>query len=379
LIHADLNRRLLWSHCLSEHVEGSDAPVRVADACCGINSQNFQESLSSFWARIDGFRNGDVFSELKPGGGLVRTWAVRSTMHTIPSKDYYVYVLGGAGERLLKWIDTLARKRDYPPREERRRLLYEPVLEEVKGRAVTEDEIRKLVSPRARRLGLKEGVWTGIGDMTFEGLLVHAGKRGSRSVYMRSDEWIPGLKAPPDRQACRAELLRKYIARHGPVSKEDIMYWAYLTRQQLDEALIGLSAETTEVKMERSKEPYIVLEKDAGRKFPPPPKAMVLPKYDSLMLTLKDKSRFMDMRFYKLVFGALGMVRPTVLVNGFVAAIWRKVVKKTGASIEVHALKKISSSDREAVERKFAEYGKYAGLDVSVRWVRGKWVHLPSR
>jgi len=335
--------------------------------------------MSSFWARIDRFQNSDVLSELKPGGGLVRTWAIRSTMHTIPSRDYHVYVLGGAGERLLNWIDTLARKRNYPGRDERRRLLYEPVLEEMKGRAVTENEIRKLVSPRARRLGLKEGVWTGIGDMAFLGLLVHAGKRGSRSVYMRSDDWIPGLKAPPDRQLCRAELLRKYIGRHGPVSKEDIMYWAYLARQQLDKALIGLSGEIAEVKMERSKEPYIALNKDVDRKLPPPPKAMVLPKYDSLMLTLKDKSRFMDMRYYKLVFGALGMVRPTVLVNGFVVAIWRKMVKKTAASIEVHALKRISNSDKEAVEKKFSEYGKYAGLDVSVKWVRGKWVHLPSR
>lgn len=353
--------------------------MRVADACCGIQSQNFQESLSSFWARVEGFRNKDVLSELKPGGGLVRTWAVRSTMHTIPSKDYYVYILGGAGERLLNWIDTLARKRNYPPREERRKLLYEPILEEVKGRAVTEDEIRTLVSPRARRLGLKEGVWTGIGDMAFLGLLVHAGKRGSRSLYMRSEDWIPRLKAPPSRQACRVELLRRYIARHGPVSKEDIIYWAYLTRQQLEDALTGLAGEIVEVKMEHSKEPFFALDQNVDQKFPRPPGAVVLPKYDSLMLTLKDKSRFMDMRYYKRIFGALGMVRPTVLVDGFVAAIWRKVVKKTVASIEVHALKKISGSDKKAVEQKFSEYGKYTGLDVSVRWVRGKWVHLPSR
>lgn len=379
MIHEDLNKHLLWSHCLSSQMHGPDATVRVADACCGIQSQNFQESLSSFWARIDGFRNSDVDSELKPGGGLVRTWAVRSTMHTIPSRDYYVYILGGASERLLNWVDTLAKKQDYPPREERKRLLVEPVLDEIKGRAVTEDEIRTRVSKRARQLGLKEGVWTGIGDMTFQGLLVHAGKRGSRSLYMRSDEWIPRLKTPPSRQSCRVELLRKYIARHGPVSKEDILYWAYLTRQQLEEALTSLSREIVEVKMERSKEPYIALDQDIGRKFPPPPGALVLPKYDSLMLTLKDKSRFMDMRYYREIFGALGMVRPTVLVDGFVAAIWRKIVKKTSISIEVHALKKISGSEKKAVEDKFSEYGKYSGLDVSVRWVRGKWVYLPSR
>ncbi len=102
MIHKDLNRRLLWSHCLSKKMKGRDAPVRVADACCGIQSQSYQESLSSFWARIDGFRNSDVSSEMRPGGGLVRTWAVRSTMHTIPSKDYYIYILGGASERMLR-------------------------------------------------------------------------------------------------------------------------------------------------------------------------------------------------------------------------------------------------------------------------------------
>ncbi len=81
---SELNRRLLWSQCLSRKLSGSEAPVKVAGACCGIQSQNFQESLASFWARIDGFHNNDVMSELRPGGGLVRTRAVRGTMHTIP-------------------------------------------------------------------------------------------------------------------------------------------------------------------------------------------------------------------------------------------------------------------------------------------------------
>ncbi len=379
MIHEDLNRRLLWSHCLSNKLRGPDAPVRVADACCGIQSQNFQESLAAFWARIDRLQNDDVSSELRPVGGLVRTWAIRGTMHTIPSKDYYVYVLGGAGERILNWIDKKAKKQNYPPREDREKLLYQPVLDEIKGKAVSEEEIRALVTRRARPLGLKEGTWTGIGDMAFLGLLVHAGKRGSRGLYMRSDDWVKGLKAPPSRQACRAELLRKYIARHGPVSKEDVMYWAYLTRQQLDEALAGLGDEIVEVRMGHSKEPCIDLSQNAEKDFPAAPRAVVLPKYDSLMLSLKDKSRFMDMRYYKIVFGALGMVRPTVLVNGFVAAVWKRITKRTGILIEVHALKKISGSDKKAVEEQFSEYCTYSGLEAPIKWVRARWIFSPSR
>jgi hypothetical protein len=106
------------------------------------------------------------------------------------------------------------------------------------------------------------------------------------------------------------------------------MYWGFFSRQQLDKALADLSGEIVELKIGRSKSSYIDLDRNIDRRFPPPPRAMVLPKYDSLMMTLRDKSRFMDMRYYKRVFHDLGMVRPTVLRDGFVAAIWRKVVKK---------------------------------------------------
>ncbi len=58
-----------------------------------------------------------------------------------------------------------------------------------------------------------------------------------------------------------------------------------------------------------------------------------------------------------------------------VAAVWRKVVRKNGLSIEVRPLKRILSSDKQAVEERFSDYGKYAGRDVSVSWVRGKWVY----
>jgi len=376
---SELNRRLLWSQCLSRKLSGSEAPVKVAGACCGIQSQNFQESLASFWARIDGFHNNDVMSELRPGGGLVRTRAVRGTMHTIPCKDYYTYVLGAAGDRFHSWLDRIARQRNYPSREERFRLIYRPVLEEIKGRAVTKEEMTAIVSARARSLGLKEGAWTGMGEMEFNGLLVDAGKKGSRSVYMRSDDWIPRLKSPPDRQTCSVELVRRYIARHGPVLKEDILYWAFYSRQQLDKALADLSGEIVELKMGRSKNPMIDLDRSIDRKFPPPPQAIILPKYDSLMMSLRDKSRFMDMRYYKRVHHALGMVRPTVLVDGFVAAIWRRIAKKNSNVIEVHSFKKLDSQQKEAVEQKFSEYAEYIEQPVAVRWVRGKWIHQPSR
>jgi hypothetical protein len=113
-----------------------------------------------------------VLVQLRPGGRLVRTRAVRGTVRTIPTKDYYTYALGGAGHRFPSWFERLAKKRNYPSREERSRLIYKPVLKEIRGRAVTKEEMLRIVSAKARTLGLKEGVWTGIGEMKFLGLLV---------------------------------------------------------------------------------------------------------------------------------------------------------------------------------------------------------------
>lgn len=366
----DLNRRILSSHCLSARMKGRDPAVKVANACCGIQSQSFSASLTSFLARIDRFRNDNVLSELRPGGGLVRSWLVRGTLHTVPSKDYDVFIYGGASERMLKWIDTIAKKRRAPPREKRWKVLYEPFLDEIKGRPVTEEDVRTFMDARARRLGLKRGAWTGLGEMAFSGLLVPAGRERASSMWMRTDDWIPRRTRPPDRETCRAELVRKYIARHGPVSKEDILYWAYLTKTQLDQALGDLAGDLVEVKVEDSKDPYIALDEGRDEETPRPPRVIVLPRYDSLLLSLKDKTRFMDMAHYKRIFPKVpvGMVEATVLVDGFVTATWRRAAKKGSRSIEVHPFRELAARDKRAIEAGLSDYGVYAGFTPSVVW-----------
>src|SRR5207247_8341891 len=61
-------------------------------------------------------------------GRACQTWTVRSTMHTIPSKDYWVYVFGGPGRRFQPWFDRTAKKRGIPHRDFSVRLLYKPFL-----------------------------------------------------------------------------------------------------------------------------------------------------------------------------------------------------------------------------------------------------------
>jgi winged helix DNA-binding protein len=381
LVLRGLNRRLLASQCLSRRASGPRAVVKVAEAVCGINSQDLQESFSSFWARASGFRDSDLTEELRPKGGLVRTWTVRSTMHTIPSKDYWVHVFGGPGRRFQPWFDRTAKKRGIPDRDFRIRFLYQPFLDHIKGRAVTSSELKQFMVERLAQHGLRSRMklqrgwsstpthgpsWTGMSEMSYLGLLVSAGRKGSEGLWMSSADYIGPKRNTPDPEECTVELVRKYIERYGPVTRQDIAYWSFLRKDEVDPALETLKKDLTKEKLNSTQE-YFSFGGNSGE-VAEPPGAIILPEFDSLMMGHKDKSRFLSQNQIKNVFGNFAAVNRTILLDGFVAAIWKRKRNGEGMTVEVNPLRTLRGKERRSIEEEFASYADYQGTKISVEF-----------
>jgi len=355
--------------------------VKVAEACCGINSQDLLESNSSFWARIDGFRDSDLTSELRPKGGLVRTWTVRSTMHTIPSKDYWVYVLGGPGRRFQPWFDRTAKKRGIPDRDFRVRFLYQPFLDHIKGRAVTSTKVKQFMIERLTRHGLRSRMklqrgwsstpiqgpsWTGMSEMSHLGLLVNSGRKGSETLWMGSADYLAAPRSFPDPEECTVELVSKYIERYGPVTREDIVYWSFLRKDQVDAALEGLKKDLTKESL-HSREEYFSFGEGSGEGVEPP-RVVILPEFDSLMMGYKNKSRFLSQDRVKNVFGSFAAVNRTILLDGFVAATWKRKKNRTVMMVNVSPLRLLRARERRSIEEEFVNYAEYQGSKISVEF-----------
>ena len=376
-----LNRRLLTSQYLSRKASGPRAVVKVAEACCGMNSQDLLESYSSFWVRVSGFRDSDLTSELRPKGGLVRTWTVRSTMHTIPTKDYWVYVFGGPGRRFQQWFDRTAKKRGIPDRDFRIRFLYQPFLDHIKGRAATSKEVKQFMIERLTQHGLRSRMklqrgwsskpthgpsWTGMSEMSYLGLLVSAGRRGSESLWMRSTDYVASPRRLPDPEKCTVELVRKYIEHYGPVAREDIVYWSFLRKDQVDTALDALKNDLTKENFHSSRE-YFSFGQSSGE-APEPPRVVILPEFDSLMMGYKDKSRFLPQERVKKVFGSFAAVNRTLLLDGFVAATWTRKKNRSGLMVNVSPLRPLKAREKRSIEEEFANYAEYQGTKISVEF-----------
>ncbi len=377
-----LNKRLLMTQHLSKKASGPHSAVVVSEGCCGINSQDFRESFSSFWARTDGFTDDNLLFELRPRGGLARTWTIRGTVHIFPSKDYYIHVFGSPRKRILSRYDRAAKRRGIPDRAARIESLYQPLLDEIKGQAVTSDHIGRSMSGRLVRLGLKGKTkltrgwsnkptygpsWIGITEMSYLGLLVNAGRKGSASLWMRTEDWLNTGRRVPDSEECVVELVRRYIHMYGPVTRSDIAYWSWLLSDEVDTSLKALKGDLVEERFEGTKETYYSLGGQSESEVEPP-RAAVLPEFDSLMMGYRDKSRYMSQERVKSVFKSFGIVSPTILLDGFVAATWKRKKDRERTTINVTPLQELHTRGRRLIEERFAEYGDYLGTRVSVEF-----------
>jgi hypothetical protein len=300
-------------------------------------------------------------------------------MHTIPVKDYWVHVLGGPGRRFQPWFDRTAKKRGIPDRDFRIRFLYQPLLDNIKGRAVTSKEIRQFMIERLAQHGLRSRMklqrgwsstpthgpsWTGMSEMSYLGLIVSAGRKGAETLWMGSADYLPERRNVPGPEECTVELVRKYIEHYGPVTREDVAYWSFLRKDEVDRALEALNKDLTKEKLSSSEE-YFSFGGDSD-KVVEPPKAVILPEFDSLLMGYKDKSRFLSNDGVKKVFGNFAAVNRTVLLDGFVAATWKRKKNRDGMTVDVHPLRAMRPAEKRSIEEEFSNYSDYQQTKISV-------------
>ncbi|MYW69329.1 winged helix DNA-binding domain-containing protein [Streptomyces sp. SID8379] len=171
------------------------------------------------------------------------------------------------------------------------------------------------------------------------------------------------------------ELVRRYLAGFGPATVADVAQFALVQKGRVRAALRELGTEVEEL----AGEDGAVLFDVVGGARPPedveaPPRLMAM--WDSVLLAYADRARVLPAEYRKQVTRVNGDVLPTVLVDGYVAGVWRLV--EDGAGVEVGAFRPLPEETWEAlaeeagglrgllVERDAAAYRRYDHW-----WVKG--------
>jgi hypothetical protein len=174
-----------------------------------------------------------------------------------------------------------------------------------------------------------------------------------------AEDW---LGRPLAAEPATETLVRRYLAAFGPASAKDIQTWSGLTRLGGLLPAMGLRA----VRDEAGTELYDL--PDAPLIDPDVPAPVVfLPEFDNAVLGHADRARIIHPGDRPIVMPGWSIVRPTVLVDGFVSAIWTL----NGTTLSIAPFRPLAAADRVAVaeqaERLLAFVLPEAG-EGRVRW-----------
>jgi hypothetical protein len=313
LNRATLARQLLLRREPLDVVEGARRVV-------AIQAQQAASPYVALWNRLEGFDPADLDAAFADGS-LVKATLMRITLHAVHSDDHPLMhtamqpTLRGARLGDSRFTESGLSVADADA-------LLPPLLE-FADQPRTNAEVEAWIEDR---LGAPpKGVWWALRSFA---PLLHAPTGGPWSFGHRPAYVATGTSpASSDRQLADEALSRlvlRYLEGFGPASTADVAQFALVQRARAREALAALAGQVIELEGPGGTKLFDV----PGAPLPPeetpaPPRLMAM--WDSVLLAYVDRSRVIPPDYRKLVIRNNGDVLPTLLVDGYVAGVWRPV------------------------------------------------------
>jgi hypothetical protein len=192
-----------------------------------VQAQAAQPARLAVRARTGGLVAADVDRAANTERDVVRSWALRGTLHMVAAADLR-WMVGLLGPVFVK---AGKRRREQLGLDERTCQRALAAIEKVlKGsRPLTRAELVERIADEGVRIDPRTQAPPHLlGYAANQGLICRGpdAERGE-PTYVLLDEWVPA--APPrDRDDALAELARRYLAGHGPAGVRDFIAWSGL-------------------------------------------------------------------------------------------------------------------------------------------------------
>lgn len=330
LTDRDLNRATLERQLLlrRERLDPAEAVRRLG----GLQSQEPASPYLALWTRLAKFDPATLDAAFADRT-VVKASLMRLTLHTVHAADWPAFHAAMlASLRASRLNDRRFLGTGLTAEDADAQL---PHLARFLARPHTSGEIEQRL---AERLGVTEPrAWWAL---KMYAPLHHAPTGGPWAFGAESSFQAAKGELDPKRhtEAVHA-LLRSYLRAYGPATAQDFAQFTMLRQPLVRQALTELDGEVVPVKGPNRAALFDLAELQASglpdAETPAPPR--LLPMWDGTLLGYADRSRIVPAEYRSLVIQRNGDVLPTLLVDGYVAGVWRPA--EAGAGIEATAFR----------------------------------------
>jgi hypothetical protein len=345
---------------------GSPSTAEVVQRLCGVQAQVPSAAELAVAVRQDDPRPG-LAEEALASRELMRTWAMRGTLHLLVPHDAGAYLALLAD--LRSW-ERPSWQRNFGVNTDDMAALADAAASALHGRVLTRDQLVAELLARTGSRHLKEQLRSGWGavlkPLAWMGHLCNGPGEGGRVTFTRPDTWVSGWRGlPPTHEAAKIAI-RAYLRAYGPATSEAFDGWltrGMTSKKKVREWFSTLDDELIEVDVEGNVAHLLAADADELAATAPGRGVRLLPAFDQYVLGPgTGDTRVIASARRSQVSRAAGWISPVVLAGGRVAGVWNI----DDATLAIELFDEAGKPDRKALDAEAERIGRFVDRELQM-------------
>jgi uncharacterized protein YcaQ len=358
----------LRRHHLDERAPSGDLLAVVAELA-GLHAQIMSSAELTLWARVDGLDRDAVRDALWRDRSLVKTWAMRGTLHLLPAAE------------LPLWQAALATRRGYERASWQR--AFGVTLEQLDAmlRAIRQALDGKVLSREA--LAVEVARITGLPELGEKvrhswgamlkpaasmGYLCFGPSDGQLVRFTRPDQWLEAWDEQ-DPDAALLETARRYVHACGAVTREDYARWWGVMAPEGGRVLKRLGDEVVPVRVAGAATWTLAADAEEIAGSSPAPSVRLLPAFDQYVVAAtRHAEQLMPGPFKERVYRPQGWLSPVLLAGGRMLGTWRQEPKGRRLTVTVEPFARLPAAVRRHAEAEAERLATWLDTKLELAW-----------
>ncbi|QKW37915.1 winged helix DNA-binding domain-containing protein [Actinomadura sp. NAK00032] len=308
--------------------QGEASAVDVARRLAGVQAQVASAAELAVAVRQRNPERGAVAKALLEERTLVKTWAMRGTLHLLPADVAAAYLALCSTTR--HWEKPSWQKTFGATPADLEALAEAATAALGGGEVLTREELTQVVVEKTGSRHLAEVLGSGWGvllkPLAWWGVLCHGPAQGTRVTFTAPERWLPGWTGLPPLDEAARTVVHAYLAAHGPATPDMFDNWLMRKASRKKDvkswfaaAEDGLSTvEVDGVQM------YVLAEhRDELLATEPTTSVRLLGAFDQYVLGAGTGATYLVPAEHRgKVSRTAGWISPVVLHGGRVAGVW---------------------------------------------------------
>src|SRR5260221_9160748 len=329
----------LSQHGLSPRLSSGEV-VEAVRRTAGIQAQVMSAAELALCTRVEGLSVQEIRSALWPDRTLVKTWALRATLHILATDDLPLYVAALSLREFRNWSAHFAYYGLSPAQHE---TFLAAVPQVVGSEPLTREQLASALASRTGIPHVRDVILTSswgslLRQAALRGDLCFGPNQGQSVTFVNPRAWSGAWPSIEPEQALQ-ELVRCYLRAYGPATAADFARWCWdgggIT--QAKQLLQSMQEELEEVDVEGWQAVALRATTDMMQRLSLAETIHLLPLFDAYTIGMpRAREQLLAGAYKRLVFRPAGWVSAVVLVNGSIQGVWHSTTRRSQTVVKVH-------------------------------------------